>query len=320
MTKIAVALYDDYAPAQETLNELLDAGIARSDISVTSHASHAMAGGGAGAGTSGQVGTSDNTEGPLGEVVGYGGSLLEKLTDLGVPRDEAEIYAEGVRRGGSLVLVRADDARAEEAASIMEGRRAVDYETRSASWRAEGWTGYEASAYPFTTEEADLERQRYADLRLSEDYAQEHRTAGETVVEGETTRQTTGEEGVIPVVEEELQVGKRATRRGVRVHTTVHERPVEETVRLRDEDVRVERRAVDRPVTGAEAEAAFRETDIEVEETHEQAVVSKEARVVEEVVVDKEAREREEVVRDTVRRTDVDVEETTPTTPTKPRP
>jgi stress response protein YsnF len=97
----------------------------------------------------------------------------------------------------------------------------------------------------------------------------------------------------------------------VRIHTSVEERPVEETVRLRDEEVNVERRTVDRPVSGAEAEAAFREGDIELEETHEEAVVSKEARVVEEVVVDKDVREREEVVRDTVRRTEVDVEETT---------
>jgi stress response protein YsnF len=292
MTKIAVALYDDYAPAQETLNELLDAGIAQSDISVVSHAT---AGGVAGESTSG------DTEGPLGGVA-YGGSLLEQLTDLGVPRDEAEIYAEGVRRGGSLILVRTDDVRAEEAAAIMEGRRAVDYETRSAAWRAEGWTGYEASAYPYTTEEADLERQRYLE--------------SETYAPGATAE--TRKEGTIPVVEEELRVGKRETRRGVRVHTTVHERPVEETVRLRDEEISVERRAVDRPVSGAEAEEAFRETDIELEETHEEPVVSKEARVVEEVVVGKEAHEREEVVRDTVRRTDVDVEETTPTT--KPRP
>ncbi len=294
MTKIAVALYDDYAQAQDTLNELLDAGIARSDISMTSHAT---AGGVAG------TGTFSDAEGPLGGVAS-GGSLFEKLIELGVPRDEAETYAEGTRRGGSLVLVRTDDARAEEAASIMEGRRAVDYQTRSAAWRAEGWTGYEASAYPYTTEEADLERQRYA--------AERDTYAAGTAAEGATARQTT-EEGVIPVVEEELRVGKRETRRGVRIHTSVEERPVEETVRLRDEEVNVERRTVDRPVSGAEAEAAFREGEIELEETHEEAVVSKEARVVEEVVVDKDVREREEVVRDTVRRTEVDVEETTPT-------
>lgn len=288
MTKIAVALYDDYAPAQETVNDLLDAGIARSDISVRSNAA---AGGVAGSGTFG------DTEGPLGRVAS-GGSLFEKLTELGVPRDEAEIYAEGTRRGGSLVLVHADDRTAEEAAAIMERRRVVDYETRSAAWRSEGWTGYEASAYPFTTDEANLERQRYVE--------------SETYAPGATAETRRTEEGVIPVVEEELQVGKRATRRGVRVHTTVHERPVEETVTLRDEQVNVERRTVDRPVTGAEAEAAFRESDIELEETHEQAVVSKEARVVEEVVVDKDVTEREEVVRDTVRRTEVNVEETKP--------
>lgn len=289
MTKIAVALYDDYAPAQETVNDLLDAGIARSDISVRSHAT-----------ASGVAGESvfGETEGPLGRVAS-GGSLFDKLIDLGVPRDEAEIYAEGTRRGGSLVLVHADDQTAEEAAAIMERRPVIDYGARSAAWRSEGWTGYEASAYPFTTEEANLERQRYV-------------VESETYAPGTTaeTRQT-AEEGTIPVVEEELRVGKRESRRGVRIHTTVYERPVEETVRLRDEEVRVERRTVDRPVSGAEAETAFRETDIELEETHEEPVVSKEARVVEEVVVGKDVREREEVIRDTVRRTEVDVEDST---------
>ena len=295
MTKIAVALYDDYAAAQETLNELIAAGIGRTDISVISHNAPANAPAGGVTGTA----TSSGGEGPLGRLTS-GESVLDKLTDLGVPRDEAEIYAEGTRRGSSLVLVRADENDAEEAASIMERRRGIDYETRSAAWRAEGWTGYEASAYPYTTDEADLERRRYADLET-----------GPYASDTSATRQA-GEEGIIPVVEEELRVGKRAERRGVRIHTNVTETPVEETVRLRDEEVTVERRAVDRPVSVAEAEAAFRETDIEIEETHEEPVVSKEARVVEEVTVNKDVREREEVVRDTVRRTDVDVEETAP--------
>jgi uncharacterized protein (TIGR02271 family) len=116
-------------------------------------------------------------------------------------------------------------------------------------------------------------------------------------------------EAVIPVVEEELQVGKRAVQRGgVRVYTRVAERPVEESVRLREEHVTVERRPVDRPVTEADR-AAFQEGAIELTETAEQAVVSKQARVVEEVVVGKEATERTETVRDTVRRTDVDVQQ-----------
>jgi uncharacterized protein (TIGR02271 family) len=83
--------------------------------------------------------------------------------------------------------------------------------------------------------------------------------------------------------------------------------PVEETVRLREETVRVERRPVDRPATAADLKANADET-IELTETAEEAVVSKRARVVEEVVVHKDVEEHTETVRDTVRRTDVDVD------------
>jgi stress response protein YsnF len=72
--------------------------------------------------------------------------------------------------------------------------------------------------------------------------------------------------------------------------------------------VEVERRSVDRPATGAD-QALFQERTIEATESAEEAVVTKEARVVEEVVVRKEAEERVQTVRDTVRRTDVEVED-----------
>lgn len=298
MTKIAVALYDDDAVAQEIVDELLGAGIPRSDISTTSNATSQS--------TSGEL-ASSTAEGPLGDLAS-GRNLFEKLNDLGIPRDEAEAYAEGTRRGGSLVLVRTDDAHADEAAAIMERRQFVDYESRSESWRAEGWTGYEATAEPFTPDAAAAERARYSDLQ-SESYAPgvAPGTTEERTTEG--ARQVT-DESVIPVVQEEIAVDKRARKNRVRIHTSVQETPVEETVRLRDEEVHVERRAADRPLSGAERETAFRETDVEIDETREEAVVSKEARVVEEVVVSKDAQEHEEVVRDTVRRTDVDVENT----------
>ena len=112
----------------------------------------------------------------------------------------------------------------------------------------------------------------------------------------------------VPVVEEELQVGTRQVQRGgVRLYTRVTERPVEETVRLRDETVHVERRPVDRPATEADFAAATERT-VEVTETDEEAVVRKQARVVEEVVVSKAVQEHTETVRDTVRRTEVEVE------------
>jgi len=125
----------------------------------------------------------------------------------------------------------------------------------------------------------------------------------------------------IPVVEEELAVGKRVVQQpaGVRVQTHVTEKPVEESVRLREEQVHLERRPVDRPLGGAEAEA-FKEGVVEVKTTREEPVVSKQAHVVEEVVIRKEAREHTEQVRDTVRRTEVEVEQPTAQSPTTAQP
>jgi hypothetical protein len=77
---------------------------------------------------------------------------------------------------------------------------------------------------------------------------------------------------------------------------------------LREEHVKVERHAVDQPASEADM-AAFKEGEIELRETSEEAVVGKEARVVEEVVVGKEVSERTETVNETLRRTDVEVEQ-----------
>lgn len=127
----------------------------------------------------------------------------------------------------------------------------------------------------------------------------------------QTTQDSTARQGetAIPVIEENMQVGKRTVEQGgVRVRSRIIEKPVEETVRLRDEHVYVNRRPVDRAVTDSDLNN-FKEGDIELTERSEEAVVSKQARVVEEVSVGKNVEERNQVVSDTVRRTDVDVEE-----------
>lgn len=127
---------------------------------------------------------------------------------------------------------------------------------------------------------------------------------------GQRRDATMGKEGeaVLPVIEEDIAVGKRAVETGgVRVHTKVEERPVEEQVNLREEHVNVERRPVDRPVS--DANMAFQEQSFEVTEMAEQPVVRKQARVVEEVVISKDAQQHTETVRDTVRRQDVHVHE-----------
>lgn len=114
-------------------------------------------------------------------------------------------------------------------------------------------------------------------------------------------------EEAIPIVEEKLLVGKRLVERGgVRVRSRVVEEPVRETVRLRDEEIDIERRPVDKRVDNAAG--LFKERDIRMTETDEEAMVTKEARVKEEVVVRKDTEERVEDVSDTVRRTEVDVD------------
>lgn len=123
---------------------------------------------------------------------------------------------------------------------------------------------------------------------------------------------------VIPVVEEQLQVGIRQVAAGeVRVTTDVIEKPVETQVNLREEEVHIERRPVNRSATSADL-AAMKNGVIEVTETDEEAVVSKQARVVEEVVINKEVKERTETIRDTVRRTDVEVKNLEGVAPSQP--
>ena len=124
---------------------------------------------------------------------------------------------------------------------------------------------------------------------------------GTTAVDGET---------VIPIVEEELVVGKREVQSGgAHIRTGVIETPVQETVNLREEHVTVDRQRVNQPVS--DLGTAFQEKSFEVTETAEVPVVAKTARVVEEVVVGKTATDRTETVRDTVRRTDVEVDDLT---------
>jgi len=117
----------------------------------------------------------------------------------------------------------------------------------------------------------------------------------------------------VPVVEEGLEVGKREVATGgVRVTSSVSERPVEETVTLREERVEARRTRADRELGPEEAEAAFEGRTVEMVGTAEEAEVRKTARVVGEVALGKRVEERKETVRDTVRRTEVEVEEVEP--------
>ncbi len=113
----------------------------------------------------------------------------------------------------------------------------------------------------------------------------------------------------VPVVEERLQVDKREVEAGgVRVSTWVEQSPVNEQVNLRDEKVRIERVAADRPASAQDLDT-WQETTFEIRERHEQAIITKEARVVEEIRIQKDVEQRTEQVQEVVRRTAVEVEE-----------
>ena len=113
---------------------------------------------------------------------------------------------------------------------------------------------------------------------------------------------------VIPIVEEELAVGKRTVDQGgVRVFRRIVEIPVSESVNLREEHVVADRKSVDRPATEFDLDNSSR--SIELLETAEEVVLSKSAHVIEEVVIGKKSSEHTEHIEDTVRSTEIEVEE-----------
>ncbi len=192
--------------------------------------------------------------------------------------DEYDTYTEAVNRGGVVVSVTADESRLDRAVDIMNSNGAVDIDHRRESW------GNTAIGTP-------------------------SRTDTTTNTTGAKATNTSGamSDRTIPVVKEELQVGKRSVSRGgVRVISRIVEQPVQEEVTLREERVKVDRRPANRAAT--EQDLRRRDEVIEVRETVEEPVVGKRSRVVEEVVVSKETAQRQETVRDTVRRSDVSVE------------
>ena len=78
----------------------------------------------------------------------------------GVPEEHAHVFAEGVRRGGTLVSVRVDDTRIEAAEGILAEHKAVDADTRGAIYRESGWKGFDDSAPPISEADLDAERDR----------------------------------------------------------------------------------------------------------------------------------------------------------------
>jgi len=202
-----------------------------------------------------------------------------------VDRDDINHYLRGIDQGYPLLVGTVDEADMQRAVDILDNHGPVDMRDSEETTRPAD-SGLAAAATGL----------RDVNTGAATGRSTEERTLG------------TGNEEVIPITEEELRVGKRTVERGgVRVRSYVVETPVEESIRLRDETVHVERRAVN--PDRAAGDADFQERTVEVTETDEEAVVSKRAHVTEEVVIKKDVAEREKTISDTVRRTEVEVDD-----------
>jgi uncharacterized protein (TIGR02271 family) len=274
-----VVIFDDYATANRASEDLISNGFDRSAVQITANEVPRVQTAGTG---SGYAGDRPDT-GERREETGFTG-FLHRLFGQHEHNEETGHYAEAVRRGNAVLTVDAAPNQLDRASEIVERYDPIDVDRQANHFRETGYAGFNPNAPAYSSEEADRERRAFRDRERS-----------------------------IPVVEENVEVGKRAVGRGgVRVYSRTTERPIERDVTLTDEKVRVERRPADRPATQADLQQ--RDEVIEVVETTEEPVVTKTARVVEEVVIGKESTQRKERVRDTVRKTDVEVEQLSPET------
>ena len=203
MTVTISRLYDNYSDAQRAVSDLESAGVPHSDISIVANnsdswysdkkidrdrdgvddrAEGAGAGAGVGAGLGGAAGLLAGLGllaiPGLGPVVAAGwlaatavgvaagaatGGIIGALTQAGVSKEDADTYAEGVRRGGTLVSARVQDADRTRLDVILD-RSAVNLQNRRAAWQKAGWSSYDPSAEPYSAEQVRKERQLYSGL------------------------------------------------------------------------------------------------------------------------------------------------------------
>lgn len=89
------------------------------------------------------------------------GTIVGALKEAGHSDDEANVYSEGVRRGGTLLSARVDDALVADAEAVLDRNRSVDATTRGAAYRQDGWSRFDDAAPAFTQDEVAAERVRH---------------------------------------------------------------------------------------------------------------------------------------------------------------
>ena len=309
-----VAVFSNPSQAEAAISDLVASGVPSSSIKHYARDGEA--------GDSNLVATEDTTHHRHGFWAWLTGQ--ENTTD-----EQHDIYDRSVHSGRTVVTVVSDGTNIDEIYSTLERHEPLDLDDHdttgatgmgyasgagvaTASAVGQGTPGYATSGSPVIAPTTNVAPGAGTTgigttSTATTGTAQTGGTfASRTATDLDATR-TGNTEQVIPLSEETLQVGKREIDRGTtRIRRFTVERPVEEQIRLRDETVSVFRR----PVTGATAvgQDAFRDREVVMTESQEEAVVAKSARVVEEVVVQKGVTEHVETVRDTVRHDEVEIE------------
>jgi hypothetical protein len=291
-----VAIYPTLEEARRVSDRLLAEGISPADVRLTDASSTQV--------------TGDAPREPQ-----HGGGFFDWLFASDVPDYDRNRYSSYLNENRAAVSVRAADQHwHDRIIAIMEEFNPVDIEedgravTTERSATATG--DFAATSVPNAgmTARSDLGTTARSDLGTTArtDYAAAGRADMNTRAQaGTRTDMNREREEVIPVVKEELEVGKRATERRYRVKSYIIEHPVEKQTTVRDERVEIEHR----PISQTGDLRMPQERTIEVVERHEEPFAEKRVTGAEEIVVRKETVERPETVRGTVRETKVEVEE-----------
>lgn len=91
---------------------------------------------------------------------GVAGGVVGALVESGVSKEDADVYAEAIRRGGALLVARVSEADGARYQEILN-RSAIDTTARAAAYRGAGWTKFDDTAPPYTADQIDDERTLY---------------------------------------------------------------------------------------------------------------------------------------------------------------
>lgn len=235
------------------------------------------------------------------EGTSLGDRISHFFTNLFDSDDEVNSHTAAARRGTTVTVHTTSENQTAQAVQVLDNFGAVDVNDF-----AQRGMGYGASTGDETLN-TDLVNTSILDTGVLPGNTNDGESFSSDFDDNSEANRSPNN-GAIPIIEEELQVGKQEVETGgVRMRSRIVERPVEESIRLRTEHVNVERTAVDRPATEGDF-AAFKEGTVDVTEHAEIPVVSKDARVVEEVSLNKEVTESEQTISETLRRTEIESE------------